>query len=154
MSLKALLATLEGDEWRKDNPFSPEILTVSEVLLHPYARNDERQVAIRAWLVKHQPCVFGQIAAKADNLYITIVTQAQFDKGEDAVREYLALEKETWKQWSLEGNGRHGFLVVFATSQLHHAAPNQALKEVSNYLRDMFIKTATKDPAGNDICHD
>ena len=73
MSLQTLFATLDGDLWRKENPFSPEITTVSEVLLHPYAREDERQFAIKAWLQKHQPCVFGQVAAKRDELYIAVV---------------------------------------------------------------------------------
>jgi hypothetical protein len=152
MSLATLLDRLDGDDWRKGTPFSPEISTVSEVLLHPYARDDERQFAIKAWLLKHQPCVFGQAAAKADSLYIAVITQAVIAGGDDAVRERLALEKNTWKQWSLEAKGRHGFLVVFAIPKLHYAAPNQALKEVSEYLRSLFIFDVTKDSAGNDIC--
>ena len=149
-----MLDGLDGDEWRKDNPFSPEITVASEVLLNPYARDDERNLAIKAWLFKHQPCVFGQAAAKADNLYITVITEAMISEGDDAVREKLALEKKTWKQWSLEAKGRHGFLVVFATPKLYYAAPNQALKEISEYFRNMFVDARTKDPAGNDVCHE
>lgn len=152
MTLSALLERLDGDVWREQNPFSPEISTTSAVLLHPYARDDERRTAIKAWLVKHQPCVFGQAAAKADNLYIAVITEAVIAQGDDAVRERLALEKSTWKQWSLEAKGRHGFLVVFAISKLHYAAPNRALKDVSEYLRSLFLLESTKDPAGNDIC--
>ena len=154
MNLATLLATLDGDDWRKENPFSPEISTVSEILLHPYARDDERQFAIKAWLLKHQPCVFGQAAAKADSLYIAIITEAVIAEGDDAIREHLELEKNTWKQWSLEAKGRHGFLVVFAADKLHHAAPNHALKQVSEHLRSLFMQAPTKDPAGNDVCHE
>jgi len=154
MSLSNLLARLDVDDWRKDNAFSSEIAVASEIILHPFARDDERQLAIKAWLAKHQPCVFGQVAAKGDGLYIAIITEALIAEGEDAVRERLALEKNTWKQWSLQAEGRHGFLVVFATARLYYAAPNHALKEVSEYLRNMFVEPSTKDPAGNDVCHE
>jgi hypothetical protein len=154
MSLSALMGKLDGDEWRKTNPFSPEISAAADVILHPYAYDDERKIAIKAWVAKHQPCVFGQAAAKADNLYIAIVTEALMVEGEEAVRTHLKLEKDTWKQWSLEDKGRHGFLVVFASSKLYYAAPNHALKEVSQYLRSLFVQAQTKDPAGNDICHE
>jgi hypothetical protein len=154
MSLTKLLEGLDGDGWRKENPFSPEVATVAEVLFHPYARDDERQLAIRGWFARHQPCVFGQVAAKADSLYIAIITDSLLKEGEDAVRERLKLEKDTWKQWSLEAKGRHGFVVVFASPQLHYAAPNHALRDVSRYLRDLFVEVGQKDPAGNDICYE
>lgn len=154
MSLSAQLASLSGDDWREKNPFSPEIATVAEVLLHPYAREDERQLAIKAWLFKHQPCVFGQAAAKANRLYIVVITEKIIAEGEEAIRERLALEKRIWKQWSLEADGKHGLLVVFASAKLHYAAPNDALKKVSEYLRSTFVRQSEKDPAGNDICHE
>jgi len=128
MALSELLARLDGDEWRKQNPFSSDISIASEVLLHPYAREDEQQLAAKAWISKFQPCVFGQVAAKADTLYIAIITDADMTEGDDALRERLALEKKTWKQWSLEGKGRHGLLVVFTSPKLYHAAPNHALE--------------------------
>jgi hypothetical protein len=154
MALAELLNRLDGDEWRKQNAFSSDISISSEVLLHPYARDDEQQLAAKAWISKFQPCVFGQVAARANSLYIAVVTDADMSEGDDALRERLDLEKKTWKQWSLEGGGRHGFLVIFASPKLHHAAPNQALKEVSEYLRGLFVQPPTKDTAGNDVCHE
>jgi hypothetical protein len=154
MSLANLLARLDGDDWRKQNPFSVEVSIASEVLLNPYARDDERKLAIKAWVAKHQPCVFGQAAARADRLYVAIITEAKIAEGDDAVREQLKLEKNTWKQWSLEEKGRHGFLVVFAMPKLFYAAPNRALRDVSDYFRSLFLHAPTKDPAGNDICHE
>jgi hypothetical protein len=129
-------------------------MTASEVLLHPYARSDERQFAIKAWLSKHQPCVFGQVAAKADSLYMAIITDTDISEGDVSLRERLSLEKKTWKQWSLHGDGRPGLLVVFASARLFHAAPNRALRDVSEYLRGLFVADSTKDPAGNDISHE
>jgi hypothetical protein len=154
VALADLLSRLDGDEWRKENPFSPDISTASEVLLHPYARDDEQQLAAKGWISKFQPCVFGQVAAKADSLYIAVITDADIAEGDAALRERLDLEKKTWKQWSLQGGGRHGFLVIFASPKLYHAAPNQALQDVSEHLRSLFVVAPTKDIAGNDVCHE
>lgn len=154
MSFRDELKRLDGDEWRKSNPFSPEITTVCEVLHNPYARDDERKLALRGWLAKHQPCVFGQVAAKADKQYIIVIDEALIDQGDEAVKAKLLLEKQTWKQWSLEGGGKHGLLVVFASPALHFAAPNQALRAVCQYARSLFIDDAEADSAGNDVCHD
>lgn len=151
MAIRKLLQSLEGDPWRTNNPFPSEIITACEVLLNPYARDDERKLAIRGWLAKHQPCVFGQAAAKADRIHIAIVDEALLNEGDDAIRERLSLEKNTWRQWSLEGNGKHGLLVAFLSPKLNYAAPNHALRETAEHLRSLFAANSVGDPAGNDV---
>jgi hypothetical protein len=146
-----LLGALDNDEWRNANPFSPDITTACDVLLNPYSRLDERRRVIRGWLVKHQPCVFGQAAAKTDRLFISIIDDELLSRGDDAVREKLQLDKQTWKQWSLEEKGRHGFLAAFLSPKLLYAAPNQSLRKLCEHLRSLFISTTTHDPAGNDV---
>ena len=151
MAIRRYLQALAGDLWRTGNPFSSEIITACDILLNPYSRDDERKLAIKAWLAKHQPCVFGQVAAKADRLHIAIVNEDLLNGGDNAIRERLALEKNTWRQWSLEANGKHGLLVAFLSPKLHYAAPNQALKRTAEHLKSLFAPNSVRDPAGNDV---
>src|SRR5438445_6111910 len=90
-SIQELLNRLDGDQWRTAHAFSPDIKTACEVLLNPFARDDERKKAIRGWLTKNQPCAFGQIAAKSDLLFISIVDERLLSRGDAAVKEKLKL---------------------------------------------------------------
>lgn len=153
-SIQELLSRLEGDPWRPAHPFPTDIRTACEVLLNPYARDDERRIAIRGWLTKNQPCVFGQAAAKSDNLFISIIDEELLFRGDDAVKEKLKLDRKTWKQWSLSANGRHGFLLMVLSPKVHHAAPNRALKEFAERIRQLFAPDSAPDPVGNDMAYE
>lgn len=153
-STHELLSRLEGDQWRATHAFSADIKTVCEVLLNPFARDDERKTAVRGWLTKNQPCVFGQVAAKSNLLFISIVDEQLLSRGDEAVKEKLKLDRQTWKQWSLGEKGRHGFLLMVLSPKLHHAAPNRALKDFAERIRNLFAETSTPDPVGNDMVYE
>lgn len=153
-SISTLLSRIERDPWRSKNPFSAETVTACEVLLNPFARDDERKEAIRGWLAKYQPCVFGQVAARGDRLFISIIDEALIQAGDAAIREKLRQDKRTWKQWSMEGKGMHGFLVVVVSSRLHYGAPNRAMKEFASRVRDLISEDCAKDPVGNDMSYE
>lgn len=149
-----LLARLEGDPWRKTNPFSEEIREACEVLLNPYARDDERRKMINAWVAKFQPCVFGQVAARSEGLFISIIDSDMLKRGDKAIKEKLCEDKRTWKQWSLSQKGRHGFLIAVLSPELNFAAPNRALKDFAEHIRSLFSKDAKKDAVGNDVAYE
>ncbi|HEY3852963.1 MAG TPA: hypothetical protein VGO67_01060 [Verrucomicrobiae bacterium] len=153
-SIQEHLSRLEGDQWRLAHPFSEDIKTACDVLLNPFARDDERKRAVRGWLTKNQPCVFGQVAAKSDLLFISIVDEQLISQGDEVVREKLKLDRQTWKQWSLGEKGRHGFLLVVLSPKIHHAAPNRALKDLAQQVRNLFAEDVKPDPVGNDMVYE
>jgi hypothetical protein len=154
LSLTQLLDRLEGDSFRTKVPFSTDIKTACEVLLNPFARDDERKVAIRGWVAKNQPCVFGQVAAQGDRLFISVIDDDLLGKGDLAVMEKLQRDRRTWKHWSMEGKGRHGFLLVVLSPKLHNAAPNRALKDLADRIRDLFGADSQPDEVGNDMVYE
>jgi hypothetical protein len=151
---KQLLRRLEGDPWRKNNPFSDDIKTACEVLIDPFARDDERKEAIRGWLAKFQPCVFGQVAARSDRLFISILDEDLLSLGDQAIREKLTLDRNAWKQWSLGEKGLHGFLLLVLSPRVHYAAPNCALKDFAERIRWLFMRESKRDPVGNDMVYE
>jgi hypothetical protein len=150
-TIRELLNVIDGDPWRSANLFSPDIVTACNVLLNPYSRGDERDVAIRGWLTKNQPCVFGKTAAKSDRIFISIIDDELLKQGDEVVKEQLLLDKQTWKQWSLGANGKHSFLAVILSPRMHYAAPNRALQVFSEHIRQLFVGDTVRDPAGNDV---
>lgn len=108
-------------------------------------------MAIRGWLTKFQPCVFGQAAAKADRLFISIVDEELLSAGDSAVREKLLRDKQTWKRWSLDAKGMHGLLVAVISPKLHYGAPNGAMKTFALRLRNLISGVRNADPVGNDL---
>lgn len=153
-TIRKLLRRLEDDPWRREHPFSADINTACDVLLNPYARDDERRIAICGWLAKFQPCVFGQVAAKSNRLFISIVDEKLLDQGDKAVKEKLQSDRRTWKQWSLGEKGKHGFLLVVLSPKLHYAAPNQALRGFAEHVRSLFAADSKPDPVGNDMVYE
>jgi|SRR5271165_1080981 len=82
MKTADLLESLSGDDRRKANDFSPDFYEACKVILNPYARDDEKELALRAWLFKYQPCVFGRLAANADRLYIVVLDDSDLQSDE------------------------------------------------------------------------
>jgi len=153
-STQELLKSLDADTWRQSNPFPQDIKVACEVLLNPYSRYDERCVAISGWLAKHQPCVFGQVAARTDGLFISIIDERDIARGDEFLREKLIGDRRSWKQWSLDGKGRHGFLLVVLSPDLHYAFPNQSMKRFAEHVRQLFSGDSKADAAGNDMAYD
>lgn len=153
-TLVELLGNVEGDQWRSKHLFSADIRTTCEVLLNPFVRDDERKMAIRGWLVKNQPCVFGQVAAQTDRLFISVIDEQMLSRGDEAVRTKLKSDRQTWKQWSLGEKGKHGFLLVVTSPKLHYATPNQALKNFAEHIRGLFEADSKTDPVGNDMVYE
>jgi hypothetical protein len=153
-NVNQLLNRLGGDTWRNSHPFSPDINMACEVLLNPYAREDERKTAIRAWLTKFQPCVFGQVAAQGDRLFMSVIDENLLKRGDKAIREKLRYDKRAWKQWSIGGRGKHGFLLAVLSPALHFARPDLALKNFGEHVRGLFTEESKSDPIGNDMTYE
>jgi hypothetical protein len=153
MSVFDLLDTLSGDEWRKTNDFSTDFYEVGKVLLNPYARVDEKKSAIRCWLAKYQPCVFGRLAAKTDRLRIVILEERDLQDSDENLQERLKAERSIWKRESLEGGGKHGFLLAVLSDKLQFAAPDNAYRALASHLRRLLVPQmqTVRDLVGNDL---
>lgn len=87
-------------------------------------------------------------------MFISVIDEELLAKGERVIKEKLRADRRIWKHWSLEDNGRHGFLLVVLSPKLHNAAPSRALKEFADRIRELFGADSKPDDVGNDMLYE
>src|SRR2546428_12042420 len=91
-----LYARLSPDEWRRRQPFSDDVQRTN-VELHDASQSDaKRAAALNAWLTRHQPCLFGRIAAKRDLIQYCILTEEDLIGPEDRLRDKIQRARSDW----------------------------------------------------------
>jgi len=153
LSMRTLLEELSEDTHRKVEPFSPDIEFANKVILNPYTRPAEMEEVINLWVQRHQPCIFGQVAAAMNRMHYCVLTERDLTKSDNHVRNKIRLERALWKQRALNGNSntRHGFMLLVASPRLALAAPDAALKNIALRIRDLWGCLVESDEHGNDV---
>ncbi len=149
--LRTLHESLEEDTWRVDHPFSDDMLLAQKVTNHAYASDYARAKAVRLWLHRNQPCLFGRVAAKT-NIHICVLSEDDLNQSDAHVREKVQGHREQWKLRSSEADPpEHGFVLCALSNRLLYAQPNGQLLKFAIYLRNLYAPEVVKDLEGNDI---
>src|SRR5258706_6867164 len=80
------------DPLRKSRPFSDDITAVNSILFNPRLPKMRKVKAYRRWLETGQPCVFGRIAAKNQNVFICPIEEHEvlaMRRGDDDLRDTI-----------------------------------------------------------------
>lgn len=130
--------TLQPDPFRRDNPFSLEIEQANSDLLS--ARDHEGRASVLAkWLVQHQPCIFGKLAAARDLISYCFITEEDLLNSDEAICAKIQIARKGWK--SQAENGKRSAFVILATSdRLVDAMPDDNLKMFALELAGLYLK--------------
>lgn len=129
---------LSEDPWRTTVGFSGEIQDANERL---FACGDDEQKAagiVSEWIQKHQPCLFGRIAAKLGLLSYCILTQRDLDSSFEAVEAKIQQARFKWSDDAFEGK-RSGFILVVISPEIALARPNQAMLELAQKTCEIYL---------------
>ncbi len=151
--LRELYDAMEEDQWRKANPFSTELALVQQILTHPYARDSDKIDAMESWLQRHQPCVFGRMAAITHGMHFCILTDEDIFTSDQHVKSRIHAELLAWKRRSLRPAAgmplpAHGFMLIVASLKLALARPDASLHRFASKLRELWGCTSTDSPHG------
>jgi len=143
--LRDLYKTLEEDQWRKEegNAFSQQLALVQEVLFHPFARDSDRIEAIELWLQRHQPCIFGRMAAATHGVHFCILTDEDIVTSDQHVASRIQDARLAWKRRSLRPAAgmalpAHGFMLIVASRRIALARPDANLHRLASKLRQLW----------------
>ena len=152
-TLAELYRLLKADLWRTDpaNAFTEEVEVANKVLNHPFANATQRREALEAWLQKHQPCVFGKIAAAKGFMHFCFLTIDDLLGGDDVIRAKIAESKKLWKQRAIRGQERHGFMLVFCDRKVAIANPDENLYRFSLHLQGLAGWVGEQHIKGNTV---
>jgi hypothetical protein len=137
MTLAELYGNLTEDPWRTAHPFSKDMLDANIPLNYVYSRDPEFRVAMEHWLQRHQPCLFGRIAAKNKGIHYCFITGDDIRKSDEHVRAKIAESRRLWKQRALIGQSRHGFLLAVCDQRIAYANPDQTLRKFALHLQSL-----------------
>jgi dGTP triphosphohydrolase len=109
--IAALIDRLEEDPWRAEVGFSPEVEGTLGRILKPGLSDESIVEALNEWLAKHQPCLFGRIAAKHGLLSYCLLTEDDLSASDNSIKDKIQEARLAWTRLAFEGKAS-GFVIV------------------------------------------
>ena len=109
-------------------------------LMHkPFAEDHEVIDALNHWCESRQPCQFGKVAAKRNQIYFCYLKERDLADGDQAIREKIAAARKQWKQRAVKDTDRppHSFVLVCGSRNLELAAPDDNLRRFASRLLEL-----------------
>lgn len=139
-----LIDTLPHDSWRDDNPFSPDVRECHQVLFRTGATRNEMAAALDTWLIKSQPCRFGQMEARQRRLAYCLLTENDLQRGDDHVRARIQEDRDAWRRHARIG-ASHGFIILAISPRIARATVGPELLRLARHLCDLYLGRADLD---------
>ncbi|MEK6405969.1 MAG: hypothetical protein AABN34_03285 [Acidobacteriota bacterium] len=139
-----LASKLHGrsDTFRRKHPFSEDIESTNAILFNPRYNKRRKITAYRKWLEMNQPCVFGRVAAKNQNVFICLLEEDQIvrmRRGDDDLRDTIQDYRQAWKRYALEGL-TSSFVIVISSKSLIDKEPGDELKDICRRLLELYME--------------
>src|SRR5256885_14936030 len=97
-SVSDMVARLDVDPWRGENPFSHDVAHCHAVLIDPGRSRQEKAIALGDWLAEHQPCLFGRMEAKQNRLVLCVLTENDLERSDQEIRLRIQRERMDWRR--------------------------------------------------------
>lgn len=136
-SLATLLRTLTRDRWRDEVPFSADLSATSGEI-HDAGTDEDRAEALGKWLQRHQPCLFGRIAAQRGLLTYCFLSAADMQEGDDHVRAKIQTARTDWSAEAFAGR-RSGFIIALVSRDLDRALPDDIVCRIAKRLTSLYL---------------
>jgi hypothetical protein len=138
LSLQQLFSTLSPDPWRTTSPFTPEMCHAQEQMFATSKKEEVRRVLLE-WLGKHQPCLFGRLAAKSGALAMCILFEDEIlQHGESWIVDYIESARTQWHADTFRGDVS-GFVFIVVSRNIAFATPDAALGQVAKRMCSFYL---------------
>lgn len=130
------------DALRRKRPFSEDIEATHSILFNSRYNKRKKIAAYRRWLETNQPCVFGRVAAKNQNVFICLLEEQdilRMKRGDADLRETIQDYRQVWKRYALEGL-TSSFLIVLVSRSLIDKEPREGLKQICRRLLELYME--------------
>lgn len=133
-----LFERLEEDAWRSSRGFSPELSTTQEQIFRESEK--QAQAAILAdWLQKHQPCVFGRLAARHNQLGFCVLNERDLLLPDRQMGKLIQHDRTAWTADAFDGR-KSGFILFVVSPRIAVAPPSLALAELAKRICLLYLQ--------------
>lgn len=139
-SIAQLFSRLRSDEWRAREGFSPEVEEANGRLFKPDITEAEAEQVLSLWLQKHQPCLFGRIAAKLGAISYCILSEADFGQPDEFIKEKIQTARLAWTQDGFDGK-KSAFVILAISPRIANALPGPEMRELARRLCYLYLET-------------
>lgn len=138
-SVANYLSLMEPDEWRARVGFSPEVEAVNRELFRPGLPEEDAAWLVGKWLERHQPCLFGRIAAKAGALGYCILNEDELRRSDEFIKDKIQARRLEWTRAGFEGR-KSGFVILAVSPTLASARPSPEVRELARRLCYLYLE--------------
>jgi hypothetical protein len=135
--LLQLFGQLQPDPWRRRVGFSAEMEEANKLLFDP-SKNAE--AALATWLQRHQPCLFGRVAAKLGLIRYCVLREEDLCSDE-AVRDTIQEARHSWTDDALDGEAS-AFVILLISERLANAVPDEVTAKIAIRLCSLYLRDA------------
>jgi hypothetical protein len=152
--VRELFDALKEDRYRKTNPLSPEVERVQRVLFHPFADEGDWEEAMGSWFQRHQPCLFGRVAAATGTLHYQFITERDLLESDQHIAAKIHEGLKRWRGRSVAphkavSTPAHGFILVIASPRIALAEPDETMHRLSLEVLRLWGCRRTLEAHGN-----
>jgi len=133
---------LVPDAWRNEIGFSPEIESANNLLFASELSEAECASIINDWIQKHQPCLFGKIAAKFGKITYCILKESDLERSDAFLTEKIQAFRTEWTREGFNGK-KSGFIILVISPRVSSAVPNEAMMRLANRLCSLYLLEET-----------
>jgi hypothetical protein len=139
-SISYLYSKLEPDGWRERQGFSPEVEEANRRLFEVGLTDAEAALVLSTWLQKHQPCLFGRIAAKLHGISYCILREADLRMPDEFIKDKIQTARLAWTRDGFEGK-KSAFVILAISPQMANALPGPEMRELALRLCHLYLET-------------
>jgi hypothetical protein len=135
------------DALRRTKPYSEDITAVNSILFNSSLSKMRKVKAYRRWIETGQPCVFGRVAARNENIFMCVIEEHEVLRmrcGDDDLRDTIQDYRQVWKRYALEGIAS-SFVILLVSPSLVNCQPDDRLKEVCRRLMELYMELPKLD---------
>jgi hypothetical protein len=139
-SVSDYYSLLKPDDWRARVGFSQEIEVANQELFRPGLADADATQVLGKWLEKHQPCLFGRIAAKSGALSYCFLNEDDLRRTDDVIKDKIQSKRLEWTREGFEGR-KSGFVILIISTTLAAARPGPEALGLARRLCYLYLET-------------
>ena len=129
---------LNDDPWRSAVGFSPEVAEILEASQDPSASDETIIQSLDSWIAKHQPWLFGRVAAKKGFLQYCILREEHLLTSDEVVKNKIQSARLAWKRRGFVGEAS-GFVIAVISRRLAWATPGDSVLAIAKRIASLYL---------------
>lgn len=138
MELRDHVRRLATDSWRAQVGFSDDIQRAHDALFAG-SSDDAKVKILKEWLGRHQPCLFGRLAARAGALSICVLSSDDLSRDDEHIKTKIQAARLEWSREAYRGKSS-GFIVAVVCKDVAWAVPDEQMLEFARRLAFLYLR--------------